>query len=233
MPVKALIFGSIGVVAETSDIQRRAYNAALAEAGVAWTWTPEIYRDLLKQSGGRDRLSQLASATGEPLGETVIERIHARKTEIACAELVESGVGLRPGVAELIAEAKRRGIMLAFVTTTYQANIEAIFTAAGPAFARADFAYVGSRDDVERGKPAPDAYVNALEALGIAAEHAVAIEDTAVSVMSAKRAGIVTIATPGELSAGQDLWQADLVLDALADADGTVDARVVEMLDRA
>ena len=67
----------------------------------------------------------------------------------------------------------------------------------------------------------------------MAADEAVAIEDTSVSIMSAKRAGITTIATPGELSAGQDTWQADLVLGGLAGADGTIDPGVIELLDRA
>ena len=232
MPVQALMFGSIGVVAETSDIQRRAYNDALMEANVAWQWTPDTYRELLKQSGGKERLAQLAAATDAPLDSAAIDRIHARKTEIACAEIVSRPVGVRPGVAELVAEAKRRGLKLAFVTTTYQPNIDAIFAAAPDAFPRAAFDYVGSRDAVEHGKPAPDAYRAALAALGVAPEAALAIEDTAVSVMSAKRAGIVTIATPGDLSGGQDLWQADLVVDALADASGTLDPRVLALLDR-
>jgi beta-phosphoglucomutase-like phosphatase (HAD superfamily) len=59
----------------------------------------------------------------------------------------------------------------------------------------------------------------------------VAIEDTAVSVESAKRAGIRTIATPGHLTADQDLWQADLALAALADEQtGAIDPRVLAML---
>ena len=36
MQTTHLFLGSIGVLAETSDIQRRAYNAALSEAGVPW-----------------------------------------------------------------------------------------------------------------------------------------------------------------------------------------------------
>ncbi len=38
MKPKAILLGSIGVVAETSDIQRRAYNTAFKEAGLDWVW---------------------------------------------------------------------------------------------------------------------------------------------------------------------------------------------------
>ena len=230
MPKTALMFGSIGAVVETSDIQRRAYNQAMGEAGLSWQWDRDTYADLLKQAGGKERLAHLAGATGADLPQEKIDRIHARKTEIASAEVAGKPVELRPGVAELVKLAKERGLKLAFVTTTYKPNIDAVFKAAGAAFSADDFDVIVSRDDVEKGKPSPDAYNKALKALGVSAKDALAIEDTANSVMSAKRAGLEVVATPGEITADQDLWQADLVLASLAEGAG-VDRRVVEMLD--
>jgi HAD superfamily hydrolase (TIGR01509 family) len=229
MPKTALLFGSIGSVVETSDIQRRAYNEALQEAGLDWVWDRDTYAELLTQSGGKERLAMLAAATGAQLSDEQIERIHARKTEIACEELVRTRVSLRPGVADLIKLGKERGMKLAFVTTTYRPNVDAIFEAAADTLAPADFDYIVARTDVKRGKPAPDAYLLALKQLGIAPTDALAIEDTANSVMAAKRAGITVIATPGELSAGQDFWQADAVVDALSIA-GAIDKRVLALL---
>lgn len=230
MPKSALFFGSIGAVAETSDIQRRAYNQALSEAGLAWNWDPETYADLLQQSGGKDRLSHLASATGANLTDAQIESIHSRKTELACKEIRENGIALRPGVAELIQHAKDHGLQRAFVTTTYTPNIDAIFEGSGGTLSAADFDLIVSRNDVERGKPAPDAYLTALSALSIEAGSALAIEDTANSLMSAKRAGLTVVATPGALTAEQDFWQADLRIDALASVDGTIDPQVLTLL---
>jgi HAD superfamily hydrolase (TIGR01509 family) len=229
MPKTALLFGSIGSVVETSDIQRRAYNEALREAGLDWVWDRDTYAELLAQSGGKERLAMLASATGAHLSAEQIEKIHARKTEIACDELVRTHVSLRPGVADLIKLGKERGMKLAFVTTTYRPNVDAIFESAGDALSHEDFDFIVARTDVEHGKPAPDAYVLALKQLGIAPTDAVAIEDTANSVMAAKRAGITVVATPGELSAGQDFWQADVVVDALSTA-GAIDTRVLALL---
>ena len=39
MPKTILMFGAIGALMETSDIQRRAYNQALKEAGLGWEWS--------------------------------------------------------------------------------------------------------------------------------------------------------------------------------------------------
>ncbi len=230
MPKTALMFGSIGTLVESSDIQRQAYNEAMREAGLPWTWDRETYADLLLQTGGKERLAHLANATGSELSAETIERIHARKTELAGRALIAQGAVLRPGVAALIEIAKARGLKLAFVTTTYRPNIDAIFEAARGALSPEDFDHIASRDTVARGKPAPDAYLAALTALGIEAAAALAIEDTAASVMSAKRAGIAVVATPGALTAEQDFWQADLVVPSLAAGDG-IDARVLAMLD--
>ncbi len=230
MPKSAVLFGSIGSVAETSDIQRRAYNQALKEAGLDWEWDPDVYSDLLHQAGGKDRLTQLAAATNTRLSSSQIDAIHARKTEIACAEIVGFGVALRPGVAELIRLAKDKGLKTAFVTTTYQPNIDAIFAGSNNILSPDDFDHIVSRDHVAAGKPSPDAYHAALKALGLAPADALAIEDTANSVMSAKRAGLDVIATPGALTSDQDFWQADLVVENLAGSDGGVDPRVTAML---
>ena len=231
MTKTALLFGSIGTVVETSDIQRLAYNQALKEAGVNWAWDRAVYSQLLAQSGGQARLAMLASGTGMNLSEAEIASIHSRKTQLAGEALMIARPSPRPGVMALIALAKERRMKIAFVTTTYRENIDAIFAATAD-LALGDFAYVGTRDDVEQGKPAPDAYLAALSNLRVDAAQALAIEDTAISLMSAKRAGIEVVATPGELSAGQDLWQADLILDDLADASGGLDPRLLELLDR-
>ena len=223
------MFGSIGTIVETSDIQRQAYNEAMREAGLNWKWDPAIYSELLLQSGGKDRLSHLAAATSTSLSPAIVDQIHARKTELACERMKKEGVRPRQGVAELINLAKERGLKLAFVTTTYQANIDAVFAAVEGAFDATDFAFVASRETVARGKPYPDVYLAALNELGIESNNALAIEDTALSAMSAKRAGLKVVVTPGALTSDQDLWQADLVLSALGDGN-QLDPRLLGML---
>ena len=231
MAKSALLLGSIGVIAETSDIQRRAYNQALREAGLDWNWDRDTYAELLEQAGGKERLAMLSAATATGLTQAQIDTIHTRKTELACAEIVETRVSPRPGVVELVRIAKARSMKTAFVTTTYRPNIDAIFAALGDALRPEEFDYIGTRAEVAHGEPAPDAYLAALTALGVVANDALAVEDTAVSLIAAKRAGIVTVATPGDITAGQDFWQADLIVDALADAQGTLDPRVLALLD--
>jgi phosphoglycolate phosphatase-like HAD superfamily hydrolase len=142
---KAIFFGSIGAIMETSDIQRQAYNQALKEAGLPWHWNREVYADLLEQSGGKDRLTTLAAATGFDLSQDQINSIHARKMEIACAKIISTKPAPRPCVIALAQYAKTCGIRLGFVTTTYKPNIDAIFDALGDSLKREDFGYIAGR----------------------------------------------------------------------------------------
>ncbi|MDT0575902.1 HAD-IA family hydrolase [Croceicoccus sp. F390] len=220
MAKKALLLGSIGAIAETSDIQRRAYNQALREHDVEWQWDKDTYAQLLGQAGGKERLTLLAKATGANLSEDKIDAIHKRKTEIACEEVRSSSDVIRPGVAALVRKAKEEGMKLGFVTTTYRPNVDAVLASANGAISADDFDVIVVRDDVESGKPAPDAYEKALRALGVKPEEAIAIEDTENSVAAARRAGVEVVATRGAFTADQDVSQADLVLQSLDNGSG-------------
>ena len=54
-----LFFGSIGVMAETSNVQRQCYNMALAEFDTGLSWNVASYCDLIRTPGGLDRLERL------------------------------------------------------------------------------------------------------------------------------------------------------------------------------
>lgn len=230
MTKKAILFGSIGSVAETSDIQRRAYNQALKEQGVDWEWSPETYSKLLASSGGKERLSLLSTATGADLSDARIEAIHARKTEIACDEIRRrDDIGLRPGVAALAHHAKQEGMKLGFVTTTYRPNVEAILSLNKAGFSESDLDVIVVREDVSDGKPSPEAYQVALDRLGVAAEDAIAIEDTRNSLLSAMRAGLKVVVTPGAFTSNQNVSEADLKLSALGVGEN-LDHRVIDLI---
>ena len=55
---KALLFGSIGSIVETSEIQRKSFNKAFKQYGLDWNWTKREYQNLLSKSGGKDRISR-------------------------------------------------------------------------------------------------------------------------------------------------------------------------------
>lgn len=192
----AILFGSISTLAETSQMQLEAFNRSFAEAELGWEWDEPSYREMLKRSGGRDRIAAYAAARGDTVDAAAL---HARKTEIFDRLMASERLKLRPGVAEVIAMAKADDIRLAFVTTTMPENVAAILDATD-GIAREDFAYVGDRTMVETGKPDPECYIKALSALRVDAIECVAIEDTAVCFAAPRAAGIPTIAFPNLFS---------------------------------
>jgi HAD superfamily hydrolase (TIGR01509 family) len=76
-----------------------------------------------------------------------------------------------------------------------------------------------SSEEVARGKPAPDVYLEACRRLGIGATRAAAIEDSHAGIGSAKAAGMRVIAIPNPSFPPGDeaLADADLVLRSLAE----------------
>jgi HAD superfamily hydrolase (TIGR01509 family) len=76
-----------------------------------------------------------------------------------------------------------------------------------------------SSEEVERGKPAPDVYLEAVSRLGVAPERAVAVEDSGAGIGAAKTAGMRVIAVPNPHfpPPNDALERADVVLDSLAE----------------
>jgi len=81
------------------------------------------------------------------------------------------------------------------------------------------FATTVSSEEVPRGKPAPDVYLEAARRLGVAPESCAAVEDSENGIRSAKAAGMRVIATPNPRypPAEDALAAADLVLPSIAD----------------
>ena len=79
------------------------------------------------------------------------------------------------------------------------------------------FSATVSSEEVERGKPAPDVYLEAARRLGVDPSEAAAVEDSHNGILSAKSAGLYTIAIPNrEFPPGEDaLAKADRIIHSL------------------
>jgi HAD superfamily hydrolase (TIGR01509 family) len=197
----AILFGSIGVLADTSELQRASFNEAFRAHQLDWNWSQEEYRELLKSSGGQQRIADYGAHHGVDVDAAAV---HATKSELFQKHLAEGGVTARPGVAETIEAARRDGVSLALVTTTSGQNISAIAKALAPEVDIADFRVVIDRDDVRNPKPAPEAYELVLQRLGETASTCVAIEDNVGGVQAAEAAGVAVVAFPGENNADHE-----------------------------
>jgi HAD superfamily hydrolase (TIGR01509 family) len=107
----------------------------------------------------------------------------------------EREIPWRPGARELLAELVDHGVPCALVTMSYT-ELARTMTDQLPA---GSFATVVTGDQVTDGKPHPEAYLTAMERLGVGAAGSVAIEDSPSGVASAEAAGCLVVAVPHQV----------------------------------
>lgn len=204
--MKAILFGSIGSVVETSELQREAFNAAFADAGLDWHWSRQEYPELLRASGGQRRIEDVARARGETVDAAAV---HARKSEIFHDTLAQAAKTPRPGVVQVLRAAREAGFGTGFVTMTESRTVEIIATALQDQFGT-DFDVMTWRGVVDFAKPDPAVYRHALSELGLSPDEAIAVEDNKDGVLSARGAGLTTVAVPGKNTLPGDLAAAQI-----------------------
>ena len=229
MTLSALLFDVDGTLADTEETHRQAFNAAFLEFRLPYEWSRDRYEELLKVSGGKERLAHFFEGLPVSREERArllanVSGLHRVKTE-RYAELVASGGSpLRPGIRRLVEEALAAGIRVGIASTTTSANVAALLDAELGRNAHKRFAVIACGDVVPAKKPAPDIYHLALSTLGLGPANAVAFEDSANGLASAKAAGLFTVVTPTRWTAFQDFGEADLTLPHLGDPDHPLDS---------
>lgn len=213
MTLSCIIFGAIGALVETSDLQRRSFNDAFAAHNVGWHWDADTYRDLLSVNGGKNRIRYYAEQQYESLSPATVAAIHASKTDIYEARITQSGLRARDGVEALIEDAKAAGVTIGMASTTSVQNIDAIFSAVKD-FSRQDFDFVLTGEDVDTVKPDPAIYHKAAQRAACLTSEILVIEDTPVSAKAASTAKLTVAIYPGAMVSDQDMSQADMIVGA-------------------
>ncbi|MBC8058856.1 MAG: HAD-IA family hydrolase [Rhizobiales bacterium] len=222
MIIEALIFDVDGTMADTEEAHRVAFNLAFERYRLGWVWQPSEYRELLKVTGGKERLASyietlpIAAADRRRLS-TMVPDIHAEKTRFYSSFVADGAVPLRDGVARLFDEALGAGCKLAIASTTTAVNIDALLQSTLGARGLDMFTVIACGDQVRAKKPAPDIYELALRGLDLLPEHAIAFEDSPNGLRSATAAGLRTVITPNFWTEGGDFSNASLLLPSLGD----------------
>jgi HAD superfamily hydrolase (TIGR01509 family) len=203
--MSAILFGSISTVADTSELQREAFNKAFETHGLQWQWGREEYRAMLDTSGGQSRIAQYARSLDQSVDA---KAVHETKSKLFQESLASAELSPRDGVVDTIKGAKSNGWKVALVTTTSSDNISALLDALSPAVQSADFDVIVDSSSVEKPKPDEAAYSFALQSIGEEAVNCVAIEDNVDGVQAAVAAGLACVAFPNENTAGNDFTAA-------------------------
>ena len=208
--IKAFLFDFDGVIADTEVPTFESWRQIYAEHGVDLTledWLPAVGSGS-STSGAFDAVAHLERLLAQPVDrEDVIARRTKRKEELY------RRAPLLPGVSELLQHARARGIKTAIVTRNRDERVKR----------HCDLHGLGHRWDAlicanaEPTRDKAELYRHALDVLDVAADEALAFEDSPSGVRAAKRAGIVCAAVPNQVTRGADFRDADVVLPSLAE----------------
>ncbi|HZB71117.1 MAG TPA: HAD-IA family hydrolase, partial [Acidimicrobiales bacterium] len=172
------------------------------------TLTLEEWSDTIGRANSADPADLLAERTGAPLDEARRAARKARRDELLAAEAV------LPGVHAWLDDAARLGLPVGVASSSEVDWVAGHLERLGLADR---FTCLSCFDGRLQGKPAPDLYLTACEALGVAPGDALAVEDSGNGVAAAKAAGLRCVAVPHDLTRDHDLSPADIVVPSLAD----------------
>ncbi|MEK9598419.1 MAG: HAD-IA family hydrolase [Alphaproteobacteria bacterium] len=197
--MKAILLGSIGVITETSELQRQSYNEAFAHHGLDWYWSIANYCELLKKPGG---LKRLVTFGGNSVDINILKKIHETRQSIFNTKIAE---GLRPrkGVVECINFCKQNNLKIGLITTTTPQMLQALSKSLEATIDFGSFDLITSKQDATNEKPASEIFTFALNRLNIEPSQAIAVEDTEANQSAAMQAELLCYLFAGEYAATQ------------------------------
>ncbi|HEY3523829.1 MAG TPA: HAD family phosphatase [Candidatus Limnocylindrales bacterium] len=209
--IEGVVFDLDGVLVDSEiwwDDARRAWAAA---HGRPWT---EADRDAVMGANGREWSRTMQQRLGVEVEPAVIE------AEVVAAVVARYGTEGAPRIPAAD-DAVRRIAARVPVAVASSAHRDVI-TSAIRGLGLADrFAAVVSSDEVARGKPAPDVYLEAARRLGLAPERLLVVEDSYNGVLAGRAAGMRVVLVPNATipPAPGAVDAADAVLGSIGDLD--------------
>lgn len=227
MSLQAVIFDVDGTLAETERHGHRvAFNRAFEEKGMPDRWSDELYSELVKVTGGARRLTHyLVDRRGMDEAQAVPLAAELQKIKTRLfVEVVEAGeIPPRSGLLRFMRELEDSGLRIAVATTGTRSWVHPLVEQIRVAADLKPYGAIVTGEEVENLKPAPDAFLLALQRLALEPAQVVMVEDSRNGVQSARAAGGACIAVRGEYAATADLNEADLVVDQFGSPDAPLE----------
>jgi HAD superfamily hydrolase (TIGR01509 family) len=204
--IEAVVFDLDGVLLDSEAVWATAREQLVRERGGAWR--PDAARAMMGMSS-LEWSRYMHDELGVEMPPAEISRAVVGRLE----RLYRERLPLIPGAREAVTSLAGRW-PLGLASSANRPIIELVLDLAGM---RDSFAATVSSEEVERGKPAPDVYLEAARRLGVEAEECAAVEDSSNGLRSAAAAGMTVIAVPNrEFPPADDtLAQAAVVIDSL------------------
>jgi HAD superfamily hydrolase (TIGR01509 family) len=206
----AVLWDLDGTLVDSGDYHWQSWRDTLAAENIGLT-----YEQFLASFGQKnDRI--LRGWLGADAAADRIERIADAKEAEYRRLAREGGLAPLPGAADWVARLKREGWRQAIASSAPRLNVEVMLEACGLA---PFFDAIVSAEDVTAGKPDPQVFQTAAARLHASADRCIVVEDAAVGIEAARRAGMrsIGVGQGGALNADVAVRSlTDLPLDAFA-----------------
>jgi HAD superfamily hydrolase (TIGR01509 family) len=204
--IEAVVFDLDGVLIQSEEVWDEVREAFVHERG--GRYDDEVQRAMMGMSSPEwsRYLHETAGVPDEPdaINAEVVRRMLAA---------YESHLPLIDGAVDAVRRLAAE-VTLGVASSSNRPLIDAVLRVAGIADC---FAATVSSEEVARGKPAPDVYLEAARRLHTPPERCAAVEDSHGGIRSAKAAGMRVLAIPNPTYPPDEesLAQADVVLRSL------------------
>jgi HAD superfamily hydrolase (TIGR01509 family) len=209
--IETVIFDLDGVLIDSEQVWDGVREDLAGERG--GRWHPGAQRDMMGMSSPEwsrymhDRIG--LADTPEEINRVVVDRM---------LEKYVDGPPWIPGALDAVQRVADR-YPLGLASSSNRVLIDAVLEAGG---ITGLFRAVVSSEEVARGKPAPDVYLEAARRAGADPATCAAVEDSHNGIRSAKAAGMACVAIPNSLfPPGDAVEEADTVLASIADLGAT------------
>ena len=206
--IEAVVFDVDGVLIDSEPVWERVRRKFVADRGGRW---PDDAQDRMMGMS----TAEWSAYMSEDFGLRIAPREVAQLVIAAMTAEYQAHLPLLPGAVDAVRALSARW-RLGVASSAPKSLIEAVLDASGlrPAFAAAV-----SSEEVARGKPAPDVYLEAAARLGVPPAAGAAVEDSSNGLRAAAAAGLAVIAVPRPEypPAADAIQQARVVLDSLTE----------------
>lgn len=212
VPVEAVVFDFDGTIIDTETPVLESWQEVFRSVNIE-----PIDRDIWVAQIGRSERNSLdpRELLRERLGvDQVPAELEDMRRSLVRSMLAEQPI--RAGVVDWITAVEERGLALGIASSSPTEWVDSNLRERG---LREHFTVLSCADPGTPGKPDPAVYLQACDALGVAAERAVAIEDSPNGVRGARAAGLRCIAAPGPITVAANFDHATVRVDSLGDID--------------
>jgi HAD superfamily hydrolase (TIGR01509 family) len=215
--IDAVVFDLDGVLVDSEQVWDAARKELAAERGRPWP--EQASRDMMGMSS-LEWSRYMHDVVGLPEPPEEISAEVVRRLE----EIYRRELPLIDGAVEAVGRLAERW-PLGLASSSNRELIDLVLELSGVA---RYFQVTVSSEEVSRGKPAPDVYLEAARRLGVAPDCCAAVEDSANGIRSAKAAGMRVLAIPNPVypPAEDALALADDVLTSIKELTAEIIERV-------